>query len=153
MLRMDPEQATVMVFPLSLDMRMAKMAELTKLHMLTENQIALLAELKPLIKAMQYIRNTALHGVVMSFGDSDETYFHLRSKLRNLTREQLFSCEELINYTAHVTQAFRLSLGDMDSPGHSYALPDRPPIPKFLPPECRALPRANKEGLLDRQRA
>ena len=97
---------------------------------------------------MQYLRNTTLHGVAMSLGDDpDQTYFNLRSKGRNLTRGELFSCEDLINYTAHVTQAFRLSLGDktyQDHEGHTYVLPDRPHIPEFLPPECRKLPQDDK---------
>ena len=93
---------------------------------------------------MRHLRNTVLHGVVTSFGDDpDQTYFNLRAKGRNLTRGELFSCEDLINYTAHVTQAFRLSLGDktyQGHEGHTYALPNRPHIPEFLPRECRKLP-------------
>ena len=144
MLKMEMEPASVIIFPLSLDLRMRRISELAKQRFLTGYQLALLSELRPLIKAMQYLRNTALHGIVMSFGDDpDQTYFNLRSKGRNLTRGELFSCEDLINYTAHVTQAFRLSLGDktyQDHEGHTYVLPHRPHIPEFLPPECRKLP-------------
>ena len=144
MLGMEMEPATVMIFPLSLDLRMRRIRELAKQRFLTGYQLALLAELRPLVKAMQYLRNTTLHGVAMNLGnDPDQTYFSLRSKGRNLTRGELFSCEDLINYTAHVTQAFRLSLGDktyQDHEGHTYVLPHRPHIPLFLPPECRKLP-------------
>jgi hypothetical protein len=113
MLGMEMEPATIMIFPLSLDLQMRRISQLTKQRLPMGYQRALLDELRPLIKAMQYLRNTTLHGVAMSLGDDpDQTYFNLRSKGRNLTRGELFACEDLINYTAHVTQAFRLSLGD-----------------------------------------
>jgi hypothetical protein len=137
----EMEPATVMVFPLSLDLRMTRISKLAKQRFLTGYQLALLAELKPLIKAMQYLRNTTLHGVVMSFEDDpDKTHFNLRSKDGNLNLRELFACEDLINYTAHVTQAFRLSLGGKtygDHEGHTYALPYRPPIPEFLKEDCK----------------
>jgi hypothetical protein len=133
-----------MIFPLTLDLRMQRISKLAKQGVLTEYQLALLAELRPLIKAVQYLRNTTLHGVAINLEDDpDQTYFNLRSKGRNLTRGELFSCEDLINYTAHVAQAFRLSLGDKTyegHEGHTYALPRRPHIPEFLPPDCRKLP-------------
>jgi hypothetical protein len=144
MLEMGPEPATIMIFPLSLDLRMRRIRELAKQRFLTGYQLALLAELRPLIKAMQYLRNTTLHGVAVNLvDDPDQTYFNLQSKGRNLTRGELFSCEDLINYTAHVTQAFRLSLGDKTyegHEGHTYELPHRPHIPEFPPPDCRKLP-------------
>jgi hypothetical protein len=147
----EMEPATVMVFPLSLDLRMTRISKLAKQRFLTGYQLALLAELKPLIKAMQYLRNTTLHGVVMSFEDDpDKTHFNLRSKDRNLNLRELFSCVDLINYTAHVTQAFRLSLGDKTyegHQGHTYVLPHRPHIPEFLPKDCRKFPK-DDTGLL-----
>ena len=107
MLGMEMEPATVMIFPLNLETRMTRISKLAGQRFLTGYQLALLAELKPLIKAMQYLRNTTLHGVVMSFEDDpDKTHFNLRSKDRNLNLRELFSCVDLINYTAHVTQAF-----------------------------------------------
>src|SRR5262245_11768783 len=141
MLEMEMEPATIMIFPLNLETRMTRISKLAKQRFLTGYQLAVLAELKPLIKAMQYLRNTTLHGVVISFEDDrDKAHFNLRSKDRNLNLRELFACEDLINYTAHVTQAFRLSLGDKtyeDHEGHTYALPDRPQIPEFLSEVCK----------------
>ena len=125
-------------------MRMTKIDQLAKRPILNNYQRALLAELKPLVRAMQYLRNTTLHGVVMSFGDADKTYFQLRSKNRSVSRAELLSCEALINYAAHVTLAFRYSLGEKDYPSHTYALPHRPAVPDFLPPDCRAFPKEDK---------
>jgi hypothetical protein len=130
-----------------------RIEELARRPILTEYQRAVLAELKPLIKAMQFLRNTTLHGTVRSFGDDERIYFNLRSKNRSVNRTDLLSCGPVINYACHVTQAFRLSLGERGSREHTYALPDRPQIPEFLPPDCRALPPADKVAPLIRQKA
>jgi len=141
-LKMQPEDATIMIFPLSQDLRMHRIEAFTKRNMLSEDQIALFLELKPLIRAMQFLRTTALHGIV----DREAKGFSLRSKSRWLGKEELFQCEELINYTAHVTIAFSMSLGDKDWAAMTYTLPDRPPIPDFLPPDCRAFHAKSKAG-------
>jgi len=147
---MSPETATVLVFPLSLDARMSHIDRFADIQPLEPLPAALFDELKPLVKAMQYIRNSAIHGIVIHSGSGEEPYFELRSKGRKITREQLFSCEDLINYTAHVVQAFRLSLGEKESTWtegwapHEYALPDRPAVPEWLPQQCRAFPQEDK---------
>jgi hypothetical protein len=145
LLELSPKHATVVIFPLSLDMRMARIDHLSKLQPLAKEQQELFDELRPLIKAMQFLRNTALHGIIVDLGGDREPFFHLRSKDRVLTKEQLFGCEDIVNYTAHIAQAFRVSLGEKDvDRGRIGPLPDRPPIPDFLPNECRAFPKANK---------
>jgi hypothetical protein len=150
LLDMSPETATVLIFPLSLDARISHIDRFAELQPLEPTSAALFDELKPLIKAMQYIRNSAIHGIVVNLGSGEEPYFELRSKSRKITRAQLFGCEDLINYTAHVIQAFRLSLGEKESTwsegwrGHDYALPDRPAVPEWLPQQCRAFPQEDK---------
>ena len=123
LLNLDMQRAAVIVFPLSLNDRMARIGALAKLQPLDQRSQALFDELKPLIKAMQFLRTTALHSIVV---DEEDQYFHLRSKHRDVTKAQLFGCEDLINYAAHVTMAFRLSLGDKEGypEGLDYALPD-----------------------------
>jgi hypothetical protein len=140
MLDMDPKPATVMIFPLSMDARMSKIGDLAKkLKPMTLHQQALFNELKPLVKAMQFIRNTAVHGILVDLGPDEGLSFHLRSKQRAVTKDQLFGCEDLVNYAAHVASAFRVSLGEKhDDRGQDYALPDRPPVPDFFPDDCRA---------------
>jgi len=154
MLKMEMEpDATVMIFPLSLETRMTRISKLAKQRFLTGYQLAVLAELRPLIKAMQYLRSTVLHGIVTSFGDDDDPHFHLRSHSRNVNIKDLFACDDLIKYTAHVTEAFRLSLGDKTiegHEGHTYELPRRPHIPEFLPPDCRKLPQDDTALLRER---
>src|SRR5262247_766726 len=62
LLGMGPKHATIMIFPLSLDHRMTRISELLARQptLLNDYQRSVLAELRPLIKAMQYLRNTAL---------------------------------------------------------------------------------------------
>ena len=114
LLDMSPKTATVLIFPLSLDHRMSHIGRFAELQPLEPMPQALFAELKPLVKAMQYIRNNAVHGIVIDVGAGEEPYFELRSKNRKITKAQLFACEDLINYTAHVVQAFRFSLGEKE---------------------------------------
>ena len=136
-LNMSQEHAAIIIFPLSLELRMQRVGEAIKQSPLSPESTALYEELKPLVKAMQYLRNTVLHGIVVG-DEGEEQVFHLRSKDRNLAKAQLFGCENLINYAAHVVLAFRLSLGEKEGPrAQHYALPDRPPIPDFLPDDCR----------------
>src|SRR4051812_17251314 len=49
LLRFDPKQASVMIYPLSLDTRMSRISEHIKLIPLEADQRALFEELKPLI--------------------------------------------------------------------------------------------------------
>jgi hypothetical protein len=144
------DDAAIIIFPLNLDSRMRRISDCIRARPLSKHQMALFSELKPLIKAMQFLRNNILHGIVVD-NVGDEPFFHLRSKNRNISKAELFSCEDLINYAAHVTQAFRLSLGEKeDHREPTYALPDRPPIPEFLPKECRAFPPGSTGGPLAR---
>jgi hypothetical protein len=94
LLDMTPKHASVIVFPLSMDHRMARIGQLSKLAPFTEYRQSLFDELKPIIKAMQFLRTT---------------------------RRTLI--------------------------GTTYTLADRPPIPDFLPNECRALPKEDNARL------
>jgi len=90
-LEMEPKEATVMIFPLTLDTKMARISELARPTSATEYQLPVFAELTPLIKAMQFLRNTTLHGVVLSHGSDERIYFNLRSKNRSVNRNDLLS--------------------------------------------------------------
>jgi hypothetical protein len=99
---------------------------------------AVFAELKPLIKAMQFIRGTTFHGVVIGFFSAEDLFINNRSGQRNLTFPQLKECEDLINYTAHIAIEFRITCGgEDDDRGPEYALPNRPRLPAWLPDNCK----------------
>ena len=102
--------------------------------------------MKPLVKAMQFIRGTAVHGVVIDFFSNEEMFIDNRGSKgrRNLTFTQLMECEDLINYTAHIAIAFRLTCGGKDDDrGPDYTLRARPQLPTWLPDNCK-LPREDK---------
>src|SRR5262249_2849627 len=89
-LNITPADAAIMIFPLTLDMRMARIAEVAKIRPLDSRSAALFEELRPCIKAMQFLRNSAVHGIIIGDLEGEEPYFHLRSKNRKLPKAQLF---------------------------------------------------------------
>ena len=78
-----------------------------------------------------YVRNNVVHAIAIKneTGDYD---LHLRSGNRTLTKDQVFSTEELTNYLAHAVYSLRYAIGVANAPGMRHTLPDRPPIPDFL---------------------
>jgi hypothetical protein len=134
MLRLTDEEAIVAVFPLSLEQRINKIEKLARINPLNEQAKAAFNEFKAVRKAIQYVRNNVIHAIIIrGEGAGQPDMFHLRSHGRSLTKEQVFSAEELTNYAGHAALAFRYALGDKDHPlGLSYTLPERPEIPEFL---------------------
>jgi hypothetical protein len=136
MLRLTDDEAIIVVFPLSLEQRLARITQVAEINSLGDLALAPLNELKLIMPAIQYVRNNVIHAFVTE-GDHQ---FRLHSKQRVLTKAEIFSTEELTNYAAHVTLAFRWALGFKSDPsGHSYTLPDRPAIPEFLQSKFQAL--------------
>jgi len=129
-LRLNDEEARIIVFPLSLDQRITRIGELAEIGSLSELSCRHFNELRALLRGIQYVRNNVIHAIVES-ADGGHT-FHLRSKNRTLTKEQILSVDDITNYTAHVVMALRYSLGFNDGTSHDYALPGRPDIPEFL---------------------
>jgi len=132
MLRLSEDEAIVIVFPASLELRLRKMKELAEINELNPDAQRAHDEIQLVMKGIQYVRNNVVHAVVIPETDGEHT-FHLRSKKRSLTKEQIFSTEELTNYAAHAALSLRYALGHKQlAPGARYPLPDRPEIPKFL---------------------
>ncbi len=131
MLRLSEEEAVVVVFPLSLDQRLKRMADLAQINCLNDTAQRALDELQIIMKGIQYVRNNVVHAIVMK-DDKKGHVFHLRSKSRSLTKAEIFSAEELTNYAGHVTLALRFALGEKEEGGHVYTLPERPEVPEFL---------------------
>lgn len=132
LLRLSDEEAVTMVFPLSGAERVSRIAELSKTHHIPEKGLRAFEELKAVLVGLRYVRNNVVHSIVME-DEKEGHVFHLRSKMRSLTKEQVFSVEELTNYAAHLVIAFRYSLG-FKGDAHDYSCPERPPIPDFLKP-------------------
>jgi hypothetical protein len=132
MMRLNEDEAIVVVFPMSLDQRFRHLKELAKLNTLNAEATAALNALTGIIKGIQYVRNGVVHAIAIP--DPREGHvFHLRSKQRTLTKAQIFSTEELTNYAAHAAYALRCALGVKDTPDARHTLPERPAIPEFIP--------------------
>lgn len=130
LLGITDEQARVMIFPLSLDNRLKAIAELSEISNVSEETKDLLGKLGPVMKALQYVRNTVIHAVI----DRDTQGFQLRSRKRSIPKEEVFSTEELTNYAAHLALHLRSAIGEKELPPwyQLTPLPERPAIPEFL---------------------
>jgi hypothetical protein len=131
MLRLSPEEADIMVFPLTLEQRFHRMDQIAEVNPVSDLVRASLQELKLLLPTIQYVRNSVIHSVV-SEDPEDGHKFTLHSKRRTLTKAEIFSSEELTNYTLHVSLALRYALGFDGGRAHVYTLPERPDVPQFL---------------------
>jgi hypothetical protein len=122
-LNFNAARADLLVFPMSLETKSQNLTKLNKLKPFRPFARKTLEELSPTIKAIQYVRNSAIHSFLAKGG----TEFHLRSKNRILKKEQIFQAEELTNYGCWL--AFCLF---MNLKGGRATLPSRPPVPDFL---------------------
>jgi hypothetical protein len=132
MLRLTDDEAAKIIFPQRQEWRANKIAELIEINTYDSHAVAAFQELRPLLKGLSGVRANIVHAVAVEH-DTEGHIFHLRSKQKSLTRAEIFSCEELINYAAHLVRAFRYALGfkGETEPMH-IAWPDRPEIPEFL---------------------
>src|SRR6476619_5312544 len=91
---------------------------------------AILAEFKPVMLGVQWVRNSALHSAV-TVDDAGIPTFYRRSAQSHTSLDEVLSAEELTNYATHLVTGLRYAIG-IEGEVHNYALPDRPPIPTFL---------------------
>jgi hypothetical protein len=111
--------------------RMERIRELARIQSLNDDAKIALAELQAMMGAIRFVRNSVVHSIVID--DLKEGHvFHLRSKQRNLTIDEILSCEEITNYAAHAAISLRYALGIKGEPGERHPLPSRPPVPAFL---------------------
>ena len=129
MLRLTDQEATIIVFPMNLEQRVNRMTELSEIDPLPEGAKFLFTEFRTLFRGIQYVRNNVIHAIV---GGDKWDQFHIRSKNRTMSKFEIFSSEEITNYTSHVVISLRYALGPKDGPAWPHALPDRPEIPEFL---------------------
>jgi hypothetical protein len=128
-LGLNDDQARVMIFPLSAEMRLQRMNELAKLKALPAGKATkAFQELCAVMKGIRAVRNNVAHAVLIG-GE-----FTLRSKgNRAFTKEEIFRGEELTNYAGILALTLRNELGEPDPEYRPPdQLPDRPPIPEFL---------------------
>lgn len=131
LLRFSDDEAVVMVFPLSTDARFQRIKEIAKLANLNAEAEAALDGLRSTLSYVQQVRNNVIHAILID-DPKDGQLFHLRSKGRTITKEQVFQVEELTNYVAHAALSLRYAIGMKGSPGERHPLPEKPEIPDFL---------------------
>lgn len=131
MLGLSDEKAVVMVFSLGQDQRLKKLKQVADIAAPNPDACAALEGLRGVMGYIQQVRNNVIHAIMVEDPDQGQT-FHLRSKGRSLTKEQVFSIEELTNYAAHAALSLRYALGLKGSPGEHHPLPDKPAIPEWL---------------------
>lgn len=131
MLRLTEDEASLVVFPLSLDQRVQRMKNLAVAQKRQPTTVWGLAEFEAVMKGVQYVRNNMVHSVVTDDVEKGHQ-FHLRSKERTLTKEQAFSIEEITNYAAHLVLWLRYAMGIQGIYVAPFPLPDRPEVPEFL---------------------
>jgi hypothetical protein len=148
MLRLSDDEANIVVFPLSTELRLTRIRELNKLTPFpTEAATRAFKELDLVMKGIQAVRNNVVHAVVMGPGK-----FELRSKKkRSYSKDEIFSVEELTNYAALAVLILRHELGEIDPEYDPPSLPQRPQVPKFLQSLIHA-PHARYTNAADRKR-
>jgi len=124
------DEATLNVFLLSASAGLNKIQELATADPLNEKGQEALDALVPVVKALQFVRNTIIHGVIKD--DAGSLSFLSKSKGHSLTVDEVLSTEELVNYVAHAVYALRYALGIKGFENQSWPLPERPAIPEFL---------------------
>jgi hypothetical protein len=132
LLRLEDDEAQVVVFQLTADQRFDRILELDKLKPLRKKKAArALEELCLLMGGLRQVRNNVAHAVLMHDGTAYQI-FASRKTLRTFTKAQILETEELTNYTAHAALVLRDELGDKDPAGAPGPLPARPKYPLGL---------------------
>src|SRR5262245_20555807 len=130
MLGLSLKEANLMVYPLSVEIVLQKIDGLHKIKPPRAKAAQVYAELKPIIRSLQAVRNDAVHSVIK---ETDRgLVFENRARGRTITKEEIFSCETLTNYASQLVLAFRYALGFKEGPKPPRNLPPRPEIPNFL---------------------
>ena len=135
LLGITDEQAESLITPMSMEVRINRLLELSKLANLSDDDGKLFAELVWAAKAVHFTRNTVFHGVLMEDKETGSLRrFELRNKKRRqIAMTQVLELENITNYAAHAALLSRHALGGKPSQDAPPPLPDRPPIPKNLP--------------------
>jgi hypothetical protein len=124
------EEANTEIYPLSLETVLQRIEWLHKIKPPRKKAAEIFSELKPIIRALQVVRNDAVHSVLKETENGH--IFENRAKGRSATKAEVLSCEELTRYSGTLVIAFRYALGFKDGPKPPRKLPTRPEIPNFL---------------------
>ncbi|PBB26127.1 MULTISPECIES: hypothetical protein [unclassified Mesorhizobium] len=139
LLRLTPAESVPMVFKLAARERRERIRELIAVNPVPPETEFLFKELDVVMQAIQPVRNNLVHSILLWTGDRKNLFFHLRSKDKNLTKEEVFATEDLTTYALLAVLNFRFAVGpkDHDPDEIPPPLPERPEVPEFLRPSLR----------------
>ena len=140
LMRMSMDDAILVIFPMNWERVLDLIDKFQKVRRLNRAAREAVAEIKAIMPAVKMVRNTLTHAIMVE-DDGGDRVFHLRSKRKELTKEQIFEAEELTNYAAHVALAFRAALGGK---GARLPLPERPALPAYILSQFPSLHPAKK---------
>lgn len=141
LVRMSEEDATLIIFPMTLEKIVQTIDNVVKARPLKGKAKMYYDELRPTLEPFRYVRNTMIHSILTDNSWGQARTFHLRSKLRDLSIEEVLSTGDFTNYVATLVIDFRKTLGHkLGKPG---PLPDKPALPGFL---IRAFPGLRQKG-------
>lgn len=134
LLRLTPAEAIPMVFKLHAGERRDRIRELLALNPVSPEAQFLFRELDVVMRAIQPVRNNLVHSIPIWTNDKKSVSFHLRSKNKNLAKEEIFATEDLTTYALLAVLNFRIAVGpkDHDPDEIPPPLPERPQVPEFL---------------------
>lgn len=129
-LKLDEDRAVKDVYPLSIEKRIHGLIK-TRSKLNDDAQMALDAFIE-VKDYWQAIRNAVAHCILIHDTQSG-TLFHLRSKARTFTKDDVFECKELTLYCANVVMSLRYAIGLTNNEDYRKPLPaEKPFIPAAL---------------------
>lgn len=134
LLRLTPEEAVSMVFKLSAGERRERIRDLVRINAVTPEADFLFKELDVVMRAIQPVRNNLVHSILLWTDGGKNHFFHLRSRDKTISKEEVFSTEDLTTYALLAVVNLRYALGpkEHDPDEVPPALPERPEVPEFL---------------------
>jgi hypothetical protein len=130
-LGMSEDDAVMIIFPMPLERILHLLQQIADERPLDKVASPYYEEVRAIMKAIQYVRNTVIHAILIEDDTGASRQFELRSKRRFLSVEEALACESVTNYAATAVIEFRKSLGEKGG-AEPQPLPDRPTLPGFL---------------------
>src|ERR1700730_6075554 len=126
LLKFSDDEAIAIVFQLPLE---NKLRYLRTFHARMDSiAMEVLKEFEFIMRGIQPLRNSIIH-VILIDDTKDGILFHNRSKDRTFLKADVFACEEITNYAAHLAHALFHAIRLPTSLGWRTSWPEKPAIP------------------------
>lgn len=136
LLGLSDDEATSVVYPMPLQTRLKWIYKLGPQRAKSQKARDAIVELKAVMEYIQAVRNTVIHGILLGGGiSSDPVQFHLRSKERNIPKDDVLAAEKITTYACIISAHLNWSLADPDKIPRDLLqapLPERPELPGLV---------------------